>query len=183
LDADRAQLKRDFDAIVSFTQRMMGAAVFKTIILARLHVLLKPYGFRKNGSTFSSGTNDVVLFVQLQSSSKTTSATLVATVNLGVFSRTVANKVRNTRKPSILEAHWRERVGFLLDEPTDKWWQISSEQQAIAAAEELSEILLKSALPKFHTLSSSESLKRLWETGEAPGLTEFQRQQFLKVMS
>jgi len=162
---------------------MMGAAEFKKIILARLHLLLKPNGFRKNGSTFSSESNDVVLFVQLQSSSKTTSATLLATMNLGIFSRTVANKVGNTRKPSILNAQWRERVGFLLDEPTDKWWEISSEQQAIEAAEELSEILRKSALPKFHTLSSSESLKRLWETGVAPGLTEFERQRFLKVMN
>ena len=108
---------------------------------------------------------------------------LVATVNLGIFSSTIATKVGNTRKPNILDAHWRERVGFLLDEPTDKWWEISSEQEAIEATEELSEILRKSALPKFQTLSSSENLKRLWETGEAPGLTEFERQQFLKVMN
>jgi Domain of unknown function (DUF4304) len=162
---------------------MMGAAEYKKIILASLHVLLKPYGFRKNESIFSSESNDVVLFVQLQSSSKTTSARLVATVNLGIFSRTVASKVGNTRKPNILDAQWRERVGFLLDEPTDKWWEISSEKQAIEAAEELSEILRKSALPKFRILSSSESLKRLWESGEAPGLTEFERQQFLKVMN
>ena len=119
----------------------------------------------------------------MQSSSKTTSAKLVATVNLGIFSRTVASKVGNTRKPNILDAQWRERVGFLLEEPTDRWWEIDSEQQAIEAAEELSEILGKSALPKFQTLFSSESLKQLWETGEAPGLTEFERQQFLKVMN
>ena len=104
-------------------------------------------------------------------------------MNIGIFSRTVASKVGNTRKPNILDAQWRERVGFLLEEPTDKWWEINSEQQAIEAAEELSEILGKSALPKFQTLSSSEGLKQLWETGEAPRLTEFEREQFLKVMN
>ena len=58
--------------------------------LRKNHEVLKTVGFCKNGSTFSSENKDVVQFVQLQSSSKTTSAKLVTTMNLGIFSRTVA---------------------------------------------------------------------------------------------
>ena len=67
--------------------------------------------------------------------------------------------------------------------PRDKWWEISSEAEAIKVGEELAEILEKSALPRFAAISSTDGLKRLWETGRSPGLTEYQRQQFLRVLN
>jgi hypothetical protein len=161
----------------------MATPDFKKIVVNRLREILKPLGFRKNGSTFSAQTNDVVQFVQLQSSSRTTSTKLVATVNLGVFSRTIAARVGNTRKPNILDAQWGARIGWLMAERRDKWWEISSDEQAIEAGEELARILQQSALPQFETISSSQALKRLWETGKSPGLTEHQRLQFLKALN
>ncbi len=161
----------------------MGTPEFKKILLNRMHLVLKPMGFRKNGSTFSAETNDVVLFIQLQSSSKTTSTKLVATVNLGVFSQTLATREGNTRKPNIWDAQWRMRIGFLRSLPRDKWWEISSEREAIKAGEELAKILELRALPQFSTISSTERLKHLWETGRSPGLTEYRRQEFLQLLN
>lgn len=68
-------------------------------------------------------------------------------------------------------------------EPHDNWWEISSEGEAIKVGKEIAEILEESALPQFATISSTEGLKRLWETGRSPGLTEYQRQQFLKALN
>jgi hypothetical protein len=165
------------------TNNPMSTPEFKKIVLNLMHQVLKPLGFRKTGSTFSAETNDVVLFVQLQSSSKTTSMKLVATVNFGVFSRTIATRVGNTHKPNILDAQWRERIGFLIEERRDKWWEIGSDEQAIEVGEEIAGILRDSALPQIQTISSSQGLKRLWETGRSPGLTEYQRRQFLKALN
>ena len=161
----------------------MSTPDFRKTVLSRLQVTLKPLGFRKNGSTFSAETNDVVLFVQMQSSSKTTSIKLVATVNLGVFSRTIATRVGNTREPNILDAQWSSRIGSFLPKPHDKWWEITSEAEAIEVGEEIAEVLQEAALPQFATISSTEDLKRLWETGRSPGLTESQRQQFLRALN
>ena len=108
---------------------------------------------------------------------------LVATVNLGVFSHSIATRVGNTRKPNILDAQWRMRIGFLMSMPRDKWWEISSEKEAIKAGEELAQILRLRALPQFSKISSTEGLKHLWETGRGPGLTEYQRQEFLQLLN
>jgi hypothetical protein len=63
----------------------MNAPEFKKVVLSKMHEVLKPNGFRKSGSTFSVERNDVVQFVQLQSSMASTRTRLVVTVNLGVF--------------------------------------------------------------------------------------------------
>jgi Domain of unknown function (DUF4304) len=165
------------------TNDLMSTPEFRKIVLNRMHQILKPSGFRKTGSTFSADTNDVVLFVQLQSSSKTTSVRLVATINLGVFSRTIATRVGNTRKPNILDAQWQERIGLLMEERRDRWWEISSNEEALEVGEEIARILREAALPQFQTISSSHGLKKLWETGTSPGLSEYERAQVLKTLN
>ena len=112
----------------------MSSEDFKTIVLAQLHAVLKPEGFRKKQSTFSSETDHSVLFIQLQSSSKTTKDSLVITVNLGIFSKRVAVIVGNTREPNILEAHWQDRIGHFMQEGMDKWWEITIGMRRIWSA-------------------------------------------------
>jgi len=161
----------------------MSTPEFTKIILNQIHQVLKPAGFRKTGSTFSAGRDDVVLFVQLQSSSKTTNLKLVATVNLAVFSCTIAKKVGNTRKPNLLDAQWQERIGLIMEERGDKWWEIGSNEEALEVGEEIARVLIEAALPQFHGISSNDGLKKLWETGASPGLTEYQRLQYLKAFN
>ena len=81
----------------------MSAETYKRTILTQLHTLLKPMGFRKKGQYFSMDKNDTVLFVQLQSSSKSTKDRLVVTINLGIFSRTVAERLGiHTNRTSLM---------------------------------------------------------------------------------
>lgn len=161
----------------------MTADDFRKIILAQMHELLKPMGFRKTRTLFSCAVNDVVLFIQLQASRMSTKDMLKLTVNAGIFSRTVGQRVGNTHEPNIYEAHWRQRIGSFMTIPRNKWWEVSNETQAHLCASEITSVLAKRILPEMQSLASTESLKSLWEAGKGPGLTEFQRTQNLKALS
>jgi len=156
---------------------------FKKVLLAKIHAALKPSGFRKTGNTFFSEQDDVVLFIQLQSSSRSTKDVLVATVNLGIFSLSLALKVGNTRRPNILDAHWRERLGYFLPAPHDKWWEVASDEEANVVGEKIAELVQSAAMPAMFGIASTAKLKSLWETGKSPGLTEYQRQQYLRALN
>ena len=132
----------------------MNANDFKRIILTEIYNVLKPAGFRKKGAVFSREIEDVVLLVQLQSSSKSTKDLLVITVNLGIFSRTVAARVGNTHAPNIWEAHWGQRIGFFMPKPEDYWWEVHSETEALVCGSEIVDLF------------RSEQLRRL---AEMPG--------------
>ena len=160
----------------------MPADEFKKTILAQMQALLKPMGFRKTRTLFSADVNDVVLFVQLQSSSKSTKDFLVVTVNVGIFSRTVAERIGNTREPNINEAHWRQRIGMFMSQRRDKWWEISNEAEAKRCASEITSVLANHALPEMQRLNSTESLKSEWEAGKCHGLTDYLREQYLGVL-
>ena len=160
----------------------MPADDFRKTILAQMQALLKPMGFRKTRTLFSADVNDVVLFVQLQSSSKSTKDFLVVTVNLGIFSRTVAERVGNTHDPNIYETHWRQRIGMFMSERKDKWWEISNEAEAKLCASEITGVLADQALPEMQRLNSTESLKSEWEAEKCHGLTDYLRKQYLGVL-
>ena len=161
----------------------MPADDFRKIILARMHELLKPMGFRKTRTLFSADVTDVVLFIHLQASRMSTKDMLKVTVNLGIFSRTVAERLRNTQEPNVYEAHWRYRIGAFLTFPRDKWWEVHSEAEAERCATKITSILAQKALPEMQRAASTESLKALWETGNCTGQNDFLRRQYLDALS
>src|SRR6266498_333348 len=154
---------------------------FKKIVLDRVKSVLKPEGFRKAGNTFSLIKNDVILFVQLQSSTKTSRSNLVATINLGIASLLIAEKEGLKFEPKFLDSHWRKRIGSFLPNPFDKWWEVQSEKEAAKAGLEIAEIIEKQALPELQSLSSTAKLIALWESGRSPGMTEFHRKKLLAL--
>ena len=99
------------------------------------------------------------------------------------ISRSVAAKVGNTRKPNILDSHWRERLGYLLPERHDKWWEVQSHEQAHEAGVEIAESLMNHALTELQGIASTGRLKTLWEAGKSPGLTEYERKQYLLALN
>jgi hypothetical protein len=160
----------------------MNNGEFKKIVLDKMQRELKVAGFRKKGSTFSAERDDVYIFVQLQSSRMSDKDVLIATVNLGIFSRVVALKLGNTSNPNILESHWQKRLGRYLTFPRNKWWKITSHDQAGAAGEKIARILKRRALPELLELASTTQLRSLWEAGICPGITDYQRQQYLRIL-
>jgi len=104
-------------------RREVNSDTYKQIILAQLHALLKPLGIRKKQALFSAERGDTVLFVQLQSSQKSTRELVIATVNLGIFSRTIAERVGNTHARTSGMPFGEKRIGRFFPEGSDKWWE------------------------------------------------------------
>jgi uncharacterized protein DUF4304 len=161
-------------------ENTMSSDDLKKIILAHMHAALKPLGFRKTRAMFSAEQDDSVLFIQLQSSVKSTKDLLLVTVNLGVFNRKIAASVGNTHAPNILEAHWRRRIGAFMPSRSDKWWDVKSEDEARTCGAEIVSVL-KSVLPEMRNLASTDNLKEKLRAG-ATGLTDYEQKQFLRAL-
>jgi len=155
---------------------------YKRIILGQMRDLLKPQGFRKSASTFVAERNDVLLFVQLQSSTKTTRQTLIVTVNLGIVSLLLHHREGYQRKPNFLDSHWSERIGHFLLEGGDKWWEMNDSEGAVRAGAEITNILKLHGLPALEALAATERLRQLWQSGQRPGLTDFERKKYLALL-
>ncbi len=148
-----------------------------------MRALLKPLGFRKHGNRFSVNRGDTLLFIQLQSSTRTTHNTLSVTVNLGIISIPLTEKQGFRTHPNILDSHWQERIGRFLPRPQDKWWTVRNMAEALVAGDEIVAILQASGLPTMNSLASTQQLRELWETGYCPGLTDFQRRRYRALLA
>jgi hypothetical protein len=143
---------------------MMSNQEFTKIILGKMHEMLKPSGFRKNGSTFIKECgDDVVLEVNLQKSTSSTSTHLRATVNLRVYSRTLTRALGHRMDyPADPYRHWEARIGKFMPEQSDVWWTVQTQQTAMQAGEEITEALSRFGLPALEAVSSTEKLRALW---------------------
>ncbi len=141
----------------------MSLPTWKAVILDNVQEVLKPAGFLKKGATFIADRGDAVLLVSLQSSSSTSEAKLKATVNLGVFSKTLAETLGvPTTTNSVWDAHWQQRIGFLLPERNDKWWTVGSDAEAREVGAEVADSLRQEALPCLERLASTAALRAHW---------------------
>ncbi|MBW3624354.1 MAG: DUF4304 domain-containing protein [Armatimonadetes bacterium] len=161
----------------------MLAQDFVRIVAGRIHVLLKPLHYRKRGLNFSCDRGEVIHLIQIQRSKKSTRYAVVLTLNLGAFSKLLSERRgQEVVNPRIPDCHWRKRIGHLIPDRYDKWWEIRSAEEAQAVGEELATLLLQYGLPALEGVSTDEELVRLWESGESPGLTEFERTRYLNLM-
>ncbi len=149
---------------------------YRKIILTKLHEVLKPIGFKKKAHNFLNKQNDVYLIIQLQSSMSSYANHLKVTVNLGVFSTLISQ-----RSPSVWDSHWRQRIGFLTKERFDKWWTITTFEEAEKYGEEISNLAREKAVPLLFSLDSTEKLIQLWEKNEGEEITEGRRKFIEKV--
>jgi Domain of unknown function (DUF4304) len=155
-------------------------AELKAPIVASLHALLKPEGFRKSGSLFQRKNEDVVHLVELQGSRTNISDDARFTVNIGIFAPAVVYEdIRAQTKPSIPAAHWRERIGFLSAEQVDLWWEVGELPRAKAVAVEVAHRVRRDALPRLQSVPNLSALVQLWLSGSSPGIPPKLRQDFL----
>jgi hypothetical protein len=141
----------------------------KRAVEAALHGVLRPAGFRKRGSTFVRELAGITQVVALQSSSKTTVAEVLITVNLAVM---VPAALHSWEPPiSVWSGHWRARLGELSPGATDLWWSITDPESASAAARQIAALTRDFALPELAKLSSIEALLETLDREAALGLT------------
>lgn len=143
------------------------------IVMINIGQAIKDRGYKRKGSTFENKTEDVLLMVNIQKSAKGGARQTTLTVNLGVF--ILSEKLGQlNRRPTIWDCHWRRRLGNLLPRPADQWWQIEDENSAYLVAHEIIRLLGEFGFPALDRVSSSAKLVSLWQTGQSPGLTEFE---------
>ena len=158
----------------------MPTSKLRAPTLAALHALLRPLGFQKVSGLYSRATQNIVHLIEVQGSRASTKEEARITVNVGAFvPELVYADVRETTKPSIPGAHWRTRLGHLSPEHTDLWWHIANEEQAFAAAQDIASRVQAYALPALAELPNSTALVAQWQAGNARGLTEPQRKEYL----
>jgi hypothetical protein len=162
----------------------MPQSNLKVPVLAAVHTLLKPIGYRKSASVFISSVHDVVHLIEVQGSRSSTSDNAKFTVNVAVFAPAlVYPDVRDTTKASVAGSHWRQRLGNLSPEHTDLWWEANSTETAHVAALDICQRIERYAVPALAKVASLHSLYRLWATGESPGVTALQRSEYLAQLA
>ncbi len=158
----------------------MSASELKAPVFAGLKRLLAPLGYRKGGALFSLERGDVLHLVEVQSSDRSTATQVVLTVNLGVFVPALIDAdVRGQTKPTIAQAHWRERLGAAMPGKQDKWWTIGSAAEGGAVAAEIVSCVADFGLKAIAQIPDVGALRRMWQSGASPGLTEVQRRRYL----
>lgn len=163
---------------------MGAAAEYRKNVLQRVYEKLAREGFEKLGANaFSRRVNDVLHIVELQKSKYSTASCFEFTVNLGVLSLELANRAgTDAYAPQICFCHWTARLGELMPEAQDKWWEISSGEGASTVAEEVTTAIVQYGLPALAALDSTSRLKAFWESGNYGGLTEFLRTKYLDLL-
>ncbi len=150
-------------------------------LLKKVEKTLKLHGFKKKGTTFYFFQYGNWGLINFQTRGSERMGQVAFTINLGVSS-TKLNEIEDIggdELPSESECHWRERIGWLLPEKKDHWWDIESIKDIEAFAEEIVSLLTKKAIPEIMRYISDESLLESLISNTLRGLSEFQRWQYL----
>lgn len=156
-------------------------AGYKSVV-TDLAKVLKSHGFRKKHATFKLDHDGNVIIVSFQRSPWNRQNELKFTVNLGILSvRLFALEDYHGRtldSAREYQCHLRERLGFLMPNRHDKWWDGASVVED-GASDEIIGLLENKALPYLKSHASDAALIRLWQSGQSPGLTEKQADRHL----
>src|SRR6266446_4056805 len=87
---------------------------------------LKTLGFTQRGKAFTIATGANCGIIDFQRSVKSSKNALLFTITLGVVCGDLLDSGSSAaRKAQILDAHVRQRIGMLLPDCPDKWWEIT----------------------------------------------------------
>ena len=162
----------------------MPSFELKAPVLARLKAALEPLGYRQAGTLFLHDQPEVVHLVELQGSYVEDAAHIAVTVNLGVYAPSLVDAdIREYIQPSIPHAHWRERLGILMPQRRDKWWSIESVEHADEVGADIAANLQEYGLPPLERIPDLAALRKIWQAGVSPGLSDYQRRRHLERLS
>jgi hypothetical protein len=151
---------------------------FYALMLA-LKARLKLRGFAKQGQKFRRVIDGNAALIEVQRSVWSDSATIRLTLNMYVISARLLGPGLDVRKVGGARAQLRQRIGFFLPDPHDKWWELTGSVDDAEVIDEILRLVTENALPFLNSHSSDEGLAALWETGISPGIIDRQRVKFL----
>ncbi len=144
---------------------------------------LKPLGYSRRGQVFRIIANNNCGLIGFQRSVSNTKENISFTINLGVVCGDLLDQtITQLKDAQIVDAHVSQRIGFLLPEYQDKWWQINDSVNFEQLNGEIMDLVSSKAVPYVSNFLNTNSIFSLWESGSSPGLTEFQRVRFLSKL-
>jgi hypothetical protein len=151
-----------------------------------LSAFLREREFVRRGTSFYRNEAETWLIVNLQKSRDSRQDLVLFAINIGVASKRVwraLNAGQDPGLPHVSEAHWRKRVSPSPRRgPYDEWYRLQQEDDIPMLLDRLIS-LLEESLREMMSYSTDDALRRLWESGRGPGLTEKQLRDNLSVLT
>jgi hypothetical protein len=150
-------------------------------LIAGLVPILKTLGYSKSGESFYYNHEGNIGIINFQKSKSSTSNSTLFTINLGVYSAAlkIFDNFEIKSKPTISDCHWRKRIGFLLPDMQDYWWEINNSISLTELETDIALILNEHAIPEIEKYITNERLEKSWMDGNSDGLTEQQMDLYL----
>lgn len=132
--------------------------------------LLKALGFRKSGRHFFSTETDATCHINFQSSQWNAPDRSIFTVNVWTYLPAIAlahGDILIEEPAKQRFGHCGIRLGFLLTECCDRWWEISSSADVPPTADEVRLAIEEFAIPYLRRASTLQGVAEL--NGHLPG--------------
>ena len=141
---------------------------------------LRELGFKRKRISFQLVSDGNCGIIGFQRSTSNTKDRIRFTVNIDILCGEFLDACPSgLPKASASEAHVHLRIGFLLPEGYDKWWEITNTTSSVCLAQEVTGVIVAYAVPYITAHLSTGSIIALWESGQCPGLTDYQRVNYL----
>ena len=154
-------------------------------LVKQISPVLKESNFKRSANNFYLRHGDNWGLINFQKSTHSNIEEIRFTVNLGVSSGKSSHFYAPDlppRKPLIQTCHWEQRIGKLLPEANDKWWQIRPDESIDHLVHELKTCIANHAIPEITQHISDEQLVGAWLSGKSLGTSDFQRLKHLSVL-
>lgn len=154
-------------------------------LLGLLFSIIKEQGFKKKDNTFFINEHNNWGIINFQKSSKSNDKELFFTINLGVINQSIysfLSGLTEIQKTSVLDAHWRIRIGHLLPQNKDYWWSLNQNTPIEGIVKEVAEVLITVAIPRIKELTDDQILRDFWLSSKPAFLTESQKNLYLAIL-
>lgn len=160
----------------------MTERVIYTKIVTLVADELAENGYHRRGENLRLIRDGNVCVVNFQKSRDRIEGAIKFTMNVGVVLEALALDDRfDPNAASIIDAHVKRRLGYYTEQKKDVWWLATAASNAEAMAGMLID-LLDYALLEMESYLDERAVISLWESGQAPGLTDTQMQRNLRVL-
>lgn len=149
---------------------------FSRAIQKAIHSEVAARGYRRKGAVSARRLEGIWHLISVQTSDSGTADKGKCTVNLAVWCDTLGEG-----SPSVWSAHWQQRIGNLMPNPSDRWWDVSDASVG-EVSRTIASTVVRYGLPALDAIDSVDALRALWESGHSPGLTEPQRRRNLAML-
>jgi hypothetical protein len=162
-----------------------GNPEYFAIVLGQMQGVLRPAGFRRADDHFYIEREDTTLVVHLNVSSPASADAIDVTVNLGVFSHPLAERLGSApvTDPKEPACHWRQRLDEVMPGAGEVSWRARDVIEALETGAAIAANLKLYGLPALERVSSTAMLRRAWLAGEPGGaLTDDERRRYLDAL-